>query len=118
MCNPGGAAALLGIQGSMRDVEEGGLMREGMTLQQFEEEVAREQKRTGTSFVDANFPAHQRGRIELGVVRISLGLGSDWSDVWRVVQWARKVSDTRERREMWRRWLEATTDYSDESNSK
>ncbi|KAF9062911.1 PLP-dependent transferase [Rhodocollybia butyracea] len=71
MCNPGGAAALLGIQGSMKDVEEGGLMRE-----------------------------------ELGVVRISLGLGSDWSDVWRVLQWARKLSDARERREMWRRWLE------------
>ncbi|KAF9069723.1 PLP-dependent transferase [Rhodocollybia butyracea] len=101
MCNPGGAASLLGVQGSMKDVGEGGLMRDGMTLRQFEEEVARVQKQTGTCPVNANSPAHQ-----LGVVRISLGLGSDWSDVWRVLQWARKLSDARERREMWQKWLD------------
>ncbi|KIK60886.1 hypothetical protein GYMLUDRAFT_167113 [Collybiopsis luxurians FD-317 M1] len=77
MCNPGGAAALLGIQDSMKDVEEGGMMREGMTLRQ----------------------------TELGVVRISLGLGTDWSDVWRVVKWARRVGDARERKVMWGRWV-------------
>lgn len=27
---------------------------------------------------------------ELGVVRISLGLGSDWSDCWRILEWVRR----------------------------
>ncbi|KAF9059983.1 pyridoxal phosphate-dependent transferase [Rhodocollybia butyracea] len=75
MCNPGGTRALLGIQRSMKFVEDGRLMRE------------------------------DTGSVEFGVVRISLGLGSDWSDVWRVLQWARKVSDAGERREMWGRWM-------------
>ncbi|KAF9075472.1 pyridoxal phosphate-dependent transferase [Rhodocollybia butyracea] len=92
MCNPGGAAALLGIQESMKDVEEGGMMREGMTLREFEEEVERQR------------------RTELGVVRISLGLGSDWSDLWRVLQWANKIGDAMERKVMWRRWLERQDD--------
>ncbi|KAJ3892343.1 pyridoxal phosphate-dependent transferase [Lentinula edodes] len=85
MCNPGGAAALLGIQESMKDVEEGGMMRDGMTLREFEEEVER--------------------RTELGLVRISLGLGSDWSDIWRILQWAKRIGDSVERKEMWQRWL-------------
>jgi len=28
---------------------------------------------------------------ELGVVRISLGLGSDWADVWRVIRFVERV---------------------------
>ncbi|KAF5364510.1 hypothetical protein D9757_011974 [Collybiopsis confluens] len=113
MCNPGGAAALLGIQESMKDVEEGGMMREGMTLKQFEEEVEREWRKRGT-FSSAyaepfgDLESEERGRTELGVVRISLGLGTDWSDVWRVVQWARRMGDMRERKAMWRRWIERT----------
>ncbi|KAJ3980752.1 pyridoxal phosphate-dependent transferase [Lentinula detonsa] len=94
MCNPGGAAALLGIQESMKDVEEGGMMREGMTLKQFEEEVER--------------------RMELGVVRISLGLGSDWSDLWRILQWVKRLGDMGERKVMWRRWLGRQAEPGDE----
>ncbi|KAJ3799126.1 pyridoxal phosphate-dependent transferase [Lentinula aff. detonsa] len=94
MCNPGGAAALLGIQESMKDVEEGGMMREGMTLKEFEEEVER--------------------RMELGVVRISLGLGSDWSDVWRILQWVKRLGDMGERKVMWRRWLGRQAEPGDE----
>ncbi len=34
----------------MKDVEDGGMMREGMTLKEFEEAVEREHKRRGLSF--------------------------------------------------------------------
>ncbi|KAJ4471501.1 pyridoxal phosphate-dependent transferase [Lentinula aciculospora] len=108
MCNPGGAAALLGIQESMKDVEEGGMMREGMTLREFEEDVERERRRRGTLYsANPNQRALEelRGRMELGVVRISLGLGSDWSDLWRLLQWAKRIGDARQRKVMWKRWL-------------
>ncbi|KAJ3711590.1 pyridoxal phosphate-dependent transferase [Lentinula raphanica] len=117
MCNPGGAAALLGIQDSMKDVEEGGMMREGMTLREFEEEVERERRRRRTlSSADLGQRAleEQRGRMELGLVRISLGLGSDWSDVWRILQWAKRIGDCRERKMMWRRWLGRQAEPVDE----
>jgi molybdenum cofactor sulfurtransferase len=113
MCNPGGAAALLGIQDSMKDVEEGGMMREGMTLRQFEEDVDRERRRMRDRGGEGGLMGEMDrleeggggGRTELGVVRISLGLGTDWSDVWRVVKWARRVGDARERKTMWGRWM-------------
>lgn len=52
-----------------------------------------------------NFARHV-GR-ELGVVRVSLGLASDFRDVWRVVQFASRVGRERSRLEMWARWVEA-----------
>ncbi|KAF9073022.1 hypothetical protein BDP27DRAFT_1417491 [Rhodocollybia butyracea] len=66
MCNPGGTRALLGIQRSMKFVQEGRLMHEDASLQQ--------QKQAGTTCINfANLPTHQRGTVEFGVVRISLG---------------------------------------------
>ncbi|KAJ3995668.1 pyridoxal phosphate-dependent transferase [Lentinula boryana] len=117
MCNPGGAAALLGIQESMKDVEEGGMMREGMTLKEFEEEVERERKRRGmlhSTNYNQRALEEQRGRMELGVVRISLGLGSDWSDLWRILQWVKRIGDMGERKVMWRRWLGRQAEPGDE----
>ncbi|KAJ3874525.1 pyridoxal phosphate-dependent transferase [Lentinula edodes] len=117
MCNPGGAAALLGIQESMKDVEEGGMMRDGMTLREFEEEVERERKRRGmlhSANVSQRALEEQRGRTELGLVRISLGLGSDWSDIWRILQWAKRIGDSVERKEMWQRWLGQQAEPVDE----
>lgn len=117
MCNPGGAAALLGIQESMKDVEEGGMMRDGMTLREFEEEVERERKRRGmlhSADVSQRALEEQRGRTELGLVRISLGLGSDWSDIWRILQWAKRIGDSVERKEMWQRWLGQQAEPVDE----
>ncbi|KAE9402813.1 PLP-dependent transferase [Gymnopus androsaceus JB14] len=108
MCNPGGAAALLGIQETMKDVEEGGMMREGMTLREFEQEVERERQRRGI-YQNQRVEQGLGGRTELGVVRISLGLGTDWSDLWRVLQWVKKVGNARERKVMWRRWIGTTT---------
>lgn len=79
MCNPGGAAALLGLRDLM--AEHAGTR--GVTLAQLE--------------------AHE-GR-ELGVVRISLGLASSWLDVRRVVGFARLFADMREVELMRRRWV-------------
>ena len=58
MSNPGGASALLGIQQTMDS------LCDGATLGEVEERVGR----------------------ELGVIRVSLGLASDWGDVWGVIQ--------------------------------
>ncbi|KAL1689268.1 pyridoxal phosphate-dependent transferase [Schizophyllum commune] len=63
-CNPGGAAALLGITADMAALSP------GATHATFEDAVGR----------------------ALGVVRISLGLVSNFEDVWRVVQWASNVA--------------------------
>jgi molybdenum cofactor sulfurtransferase len=78
MCNPGGAASLLGIQDFM------GRLCSGVTLKDFETIVGR----------------------ELGVVRISLGLGSDWGDVWRVIKFAEGMAEERKRMEWWDAWTE------------
>ncbi|KIK97166.1 hypothetical protein PAXRUDRAFT_136863 [Paxillus rubicundulus Ve08.2h10] len=78
MCNPGGAASLLGIQDFM------GRLCSGVTLKDFETIVGR----------------------ELGVVRISLGLGSDWGDVWRVIKFAEGLGKERKRTEWWDAWTE------------
>jgi molybdenum cofactor sulfurtransferase len=63
MCNPGGAAAMLGLEHEMHKVYQG--------LKQATFEV-------------------MLGR-ELGVVRLSLGLASNFYDVWRVVKFAEEV---------------------------
>ena len=60
VCNPGGAAALLGMQAQMTCINEL-IAREGW-------------------------------KDEVGVVRISLGIGNDFEDVWKVVQWAKGLT--------------------------
>ena len=79
MCNPGGAAALLGISEAMANLQA------GTTLSGFEKIVGR----------------------ELGVVRISLGLASNFQDVWRVVQFATMLGRERERTALWQQWLDS-----------
>lgn len=77
MCNPGGAAAILGISEDMRKLYE------GVTLKDFERLVGR----------------------ELGVVRISLGLISNFSDVWRVLRFVEDIIGCQSRREeVWGEW--------------
>jgi molybdenum cofactor sulfurtransferase len=71
MCNPGGAAAILGITSDMEKLYE------GVTLKDFERLVGR----------------------ELGVVRISLGLVSNFLDVWRVLRFVEDVIGCQARRE-------------------
>ena len=76
MCNPGGASALLGVQNVMDRLCDGATLRDMETL------VGR----------------------ELGVVRVSLGLGSDWGDVWRVLQFLKGFSNERQRTAWWDTW--------------
>ena len=64
MCNPGGAAALLSLS-SLMTVLGRGDANHPPTLRALEEAAGR----------------------ELGVVRISFGLASCWTDVWRVRCW-------------------------------
>lgn len=77
MCNPGGAAALLGLRDAMAALPC------DATLRAFEQHMDR----------------------ELGVVRISLGLASDYRDVWRIVQFARLLANTDARTALWDEWL-------------
>jgi molybdenum cofactor sulfurtransferase len=75
-CNPGGIAALLGFQGEMK-------FYPGITSGDVENIVGREP----------------------GVVRISLGLVSDFSDVHRVLRFIREVvACDDERKKVWLEW--------------
>ena len=77
VCNAGGVAALLGFQGEMEKFYP------GITFEDFENIVGR----------------------ELGVVRISLGLASDFSDVHRVLRFVREVvACDDERKKVWSEW--------------
>ncbi|KAJ6450995.1 PLP-dependent transferase, partial [Mycena vitilis] len=73
MCNPGGAAAILGIENDME------LLYEGVTLADFERAVGH----------------------ELGVVRISLGLASNFQDVWNFLRFAKLVSQREALMALW-----------------
>ena len=77
MCNPGGAAAMLGLRQAMAELPT------DATLRAFEQHMGR----------------------ELGVVRISLGLASDFRDVWRVIQFARAMASEHARSALWDEWL-------------
>jgi len=79
MCNPGGATAILGIEEQMQQLYP------GVTLADFEEKMGR----------------------ELGVVRISLGLASNFQDVRRVIQFATSLSQESTRSELWNQWIES-----------
>ena len=77
VCNPGGAAAILGISDDMKKLYE------GVTLKDFERLVGR----------------------ELGVVRISLGIVSNFLDVWRVLRFVEDIIGSQARRkEVWEQW--------------
>lgn len=76
MCNPGGAAAILGIEEDMRRLYP------GVTLADFEDKMGR----------------------ELGVVRISLGLASNFQDVWRVIKFAASIGQEKPLQTMWEQW--------------
>jgi molybdenum cofactor sulfurtransferase len=40
----------------------------------------------------------------LGVVRVSLGLASNFEDVWRVVEFVRDLTDEHAQAQMWAAW--------------
>ena len=77
MCNPGGAAALLGLRDAMAALPC------DATLRAFEAHMGR----------------------ELGVVRISLGLASDFRDVWHVLRFAKLMASDSARSALWEEWL-------------
>jgi hypothetical protein len=77
MCNPGGAAAMLGLERNMEQLYE------GVTLSDFEHAVGH----------------------ELGVVRISLGLASNFQDVWSVIRFARLLAEEKLRTPLWDKWM-------------
>ncbi|KZT05436.1 PLP-dependent transferase [Laetiporus sulphureus 93-53] len=79
MCNPGGAAAILGLRDAMAALPT------DVTLSAFEQHMGH----------------------ELGVVRISLGLASDFRDVWRVVRFAEMMASSTARAGLWEQWLGA-----------
>ncbi|TCD64778.1 hypothetical protein EIP91_003638 [Steccherinum ochraceum] len=76
MCNPGGAAALLSLRSDMDRLYP------GVTMKEFEKHVGH----------------------ELGVVRVSLGLASNFQDTYRVLRFASTMGEERSRRAMWRTW--------------
>ncbi|KAK0195963.1 pyridoxal phosphate-dependent transferase [Armillaria mellea] len=80
MCNPGGAAAMLNIQDEMKQLYT------GVTRHDLENLVGR----------------------ELGVVRISFGLASNFYDAWRVIRFATLMSNERTREVMWDQWTETS----------
>jgi hypothetical protein len=77
MCNPGGAAAMLGIQEDMKCINE------GVTHRDFERAVGN----------------------ELGVVRISLGLASNFQDAWTLVRFAELIAAEKTRNILWEHYL-------------
>jgi len=78
MCNPGASAALLGLEEQMQKLYPG---------------------------VTLNDISVMLGR-ELGVVRISLGLASNFKDVWRVIQFASLMGHEDSRQQLWAQWME------------
>ncbi len=78
MCNPGGAAALLGIRENMD------LLYPGVTMKDFQRQVGQ----------------------ELGVVRVSLGLASNFQDVFRMIQFASSMAREQSRTAMWEMWTD------------
>lgn len=76
MCNPGGAAALLGVQNDMQHLYP------GVTLRDFEQIVGH----------------------ELGVVRISFGLASSFNDAWKIIRFVATIVNQNSRNVLWDRW--------------
>ncbi|KAJ7099329.1 PLP-dependent transferase [Mycena belliarum] len=80
MCNPGGASALLGIEDDMQRLYD------GVTLKDFERVVG----------------------YELGVVRVSLGLASNFQDAWTVVRFAGLLATEKTRTLLWDHFMDAS----------
>ena len=78
-CNPGGAAALLGLAPAMASLGPGATKRE------FEDRLGR----------------------ELGVVRVSFGLASNFHDVYRVLRFVAALAVDATRATMWAAYVEA-----------
>ncbi|KAJ7727536.1 PLP-dependent transferase [Mycena maculata] len=77
LCNPGGAAAMLGLE---KDMER---LYQGVTRAEFERTMGH----------------------ELGVVRISLGLASNFQDVWHFVRFVELISQEKTRMALWNGWV-------------
>ncbi|PPQ65250.1 hypothetical protein CVT24_011405 [Panaeolus cyanescens] len=77
MCNTGGAAAMLGMTKEMQQLYH------GVSLEDFEAKLGH----------------------ELGVVRLSLGLSSNFHDIWRVIQFATSMGKEQSRQRMWSQWV-------------
>lgn len=69
---------MLGIQKHMRNLYP------GVTLKDLEGDIGR----------------------ELGVVRVSLGLASNFQDVWKVVRFATLIGKEQSREALWDSWIE------------
>jgi len=80
MCNPGGAAAMLGVRDDVCKLSL------GMLPKDFETIVGR----------------------ELGVTRISLGIASSFWDVWKVVEFAAAMGDQKSRQALWDNWMDGS----------
>ncbi|KAJ7252414.1 pyridoxal phosphate-dependent transferase [Mycena haematopus] len=77
MCNPGGAVAILGIEEHMKRLYD------GITLEDFERAVGN----------------------ELGVIRVSLGLASNFQDAWTVVRFAELIATEKTRNILWEHYM-------------
>ncbi|EIM80857.1 PLP-dependent transferase [Stereum hirsutum FP-91666 SS1] len=118
MCNPGGAAALLELQPLMARLHTiPGMLDADGTNERRDSDCTNNNTNACHNSTTSERPAdhgakpgsepskmeellaeggatlakleEEAGR-ELGVVRISLGLGSDWSDCWRILEWVRR----------------------------
>ena len=83
MCNPGGAASILGLRDAMAALPS------DVTLATFEQHMGH----------------------KLGVVRISLGLASNFQDVYRVLRFVGMLANGAERERMWAAYQEAGTHH-------
>ncbi|KAJ7222167.1 methyltransferase type 11 [Mycena pura] len=82
MCNPGGTAVLLGLEAYMQHLHEGVTHADSLRA-----------------------VGH-----ELGVVRISLGLASNFQDVWTVLRFAGLLANEQARGILWDAWNDADAD--------
>jgi hypothetical protein len=42
---------------------------------------------------------------EVGVIRVSFGLGSNFEDAWHFARWADEMVDVDTRKEAWKAWI-------------
>jgi molybdenum cofactor sulfurtransferase len=42
---------------------------------------------------------------EVGVIRVSFGLASNFEDAWRLAQWADAIVDPKSRERAWQAWI-------------
>lgn len=78
MCNPGGVAAMMGIQEEMKK------LKEPITKEEWEKQLGR----------------------ELGIVRVSFGLASNFQDAWNVLQFIALIGKAKSREQLWKEYCE------------